>query len=201
MVKQHHQLNGHEFELIPGDSKGQRSLVCCSPWDRRVGPAEGLTLSLLLFTLNLENGKSVDTVGISNTQSFTLSPAWPRDNPFEGEFGSAEWMCLPRIPPLHSLETERKSIRPSDLILRVWPGLGAPGCDPGGLPQRGYQGRCCERFSAWPISCPILSGLGLSLSRGVSTRQAEKVPCRFFSDVFLRGEKRKLHELKTIVGT
>ena len=38
---------------------------------------EGLTLSLLLFTLNLENGKSVDTVGISNTQSFTLSPAWP----------------------------------------------------------------------------------------------------------------------------
>ena len=28
----HHQFNGHEFEQTPGDSKGQGSLVCCSPW-------------------------------------------------------------------------------------------------------------------------------------------------------------------------
>ena len=28
----HHQLNGHEFEQPLGDSKGQRSLACCSPW-------------------------------------------------------------------------------------------------------------------------------------------------------------------------
>ena len=27
-----HQLNGHEFEQTPGDSEGQGSLVCCSPW-------------------------------------------------------------------------------------------------------------------------------------------------------------------------
>ena len=27
-----HQLNGHEFEQTPGDSKGQGSLVCGSPW-------------------------------------------------------------------------------------------------------------------------------------------------------------------------
>ena len=32
----HHQLNGHEFEQTPGDSEGQRSLVCYSPWGRRV---------------------------------------------------------------------------------------------------------------------------------------------------------------------
>ena len=32
MVGWHHQLNGHEFEQNPG-SKGQRSLVCCCPWD------------------------------------------------------------------------------------------------------------------------------------------------------------------------
>ena len=25
-------LNGHEFEQTPGDSKGQGSLACCSPW-------------------------------------------------------------------------------------------------------------------------------------------------------------------------
>ena len=28
----HHQLNGHEFEQTPWDSKGQGSLACCSPW-------------------------------------------------------------------------------------------------------------------------------------------------------------------------
>ena len=28
----YHQLNGHEFKQTPGDSKGQGSLACCSPW-------------------------------------------------------------------------------------------------------------------------------------------------------------------------
>ena len=28
----HHQLNGHELEQTPGDSEGQGSLACCSPW-------------------------------------------------------------------------------------------------------------------------------------------------------------------------
>ena len=32
MVGWHHQLNGHEFEQIPGDSEGQGSLERCSPW-------------------------------------------------------------------------------------------------------------------------------------------------------------------------
>ena len=32
MVGWHHPLNGHEFEQAPGDSDGQGSLVCCSPW-------------------------------------------------------------------------------------------------------------------------------------------------------------------------
>ena len=35
MVRQHHQLNGHEFEKTLGDSGGQRSLVCCIPWDHK----------------------------------------------------------------------------------------------------------------------------------------------------------------------
>ena len=29
----HYQLNGPELEQTPGDSEGQRSLACCSPWD------------------------------------------------------------------------------------------------------------------------------------------------------------------------
>ena len=36
MVGGYRQLNGHEFEQALGDSEGQGSLVCCSPW----GPKE-----------------------------------------------------------------------------------------------------------------------------------------------------------------
>ena len=32
MVGWHHQLNGHELEQTLGESEGQGSLVCCSPW-------------------------------------------------------------------------------------------------------------------------------------------------------------------------
>ena len=32
MVGWHHQPNGHEFKQAPGDSDGQGSLACCSPW-------------------------------------------------------------------------------------------------------------------------------------------------------------------------
>ena len=35
MVGWHHQLNGHEFAQTLGDSEGQGSLVCCSPWAHR----------------------------------------------------------------------------------------------------------------------------------------------------------------------
>ena len=32
MIGWHHRLTGHEFEQTLRDSKGQGSLVCCSPW-------------------------------------------------------------------------------------------------------------------------------------------------------------------------
>ena len=36
MVGWHHWLYGHEFEQAPGVGDGQESLMCCSPWGRRV---------------------------------------------------------------------------------------------------------------------------------------------------------------------
>ena len=39
MVGWHHWLNEHEFEQTPGDSEGQGSLVCSSPWGLRVRQA------------------------------------------------------------------------------------------------------------------------------------------------------------------
>ena len=35
MVGWHHWLNGHESEQTLGVGDGQRSLVCCSPWDHK----------------------------------------------------------------------------------------------------------------------------------------------------------------------
>ena len=35
MVRQHHQLNGHEFEQTSGESEAQGSLACCSPWGQK----------------------------------------------------------------------------------------------------------------------------------------------------------------------
>ena len=35
MVRQHHQLDEHEFEQTLGDSEGQGSLACRSPWGRK----------------------------------------------------------------------------------------------------------------------------------------------------------------------
>ena len=36
MAGWHRWLNGREFEQTPGDSEGQGSLACCSPWGHRV---------------------------------------------------------------------------------------------------------------------------------------------------------------------
>ena len=35
MVGGHHRLDGHEFEQTPGDSEGQGSLMCYSPWGHK----------------------------------------------------------------------------------------------------------------------------------------------------------------------
>ena len=35
MVGWHHRLNGYEFEQTLGDSEGQGSLECCSPWGHK----------------------------------------------------------------------------------------------------------------------------------------------------------------------
>ena len=46
VVGWHHRLNGHEFEQVSGDSEGQGSLVCCSPWGRKeLGTTEQLNNS------------------------------------------------------------------------------------------------------------------------------------------------------------
>ena len=61
MVAWHHRLNGHESEQILGDSEGQGSLVCCSPW----GHKESDTTEWL----NWIEGKSYYVVGLGRYAS------------------------------------------------------------------------------------------------------------------------------------
>ena len=35
MAGWHRRLNGHESEQAPGESEGQGSLACCSPWGHK----------------------------------------------------------------------------------------------------------------------------------------------------------------------
>ena len=50
MAGWHHQLDGHESELIPGDDDGQGGLVCCDSWGRRKSDTtEELNGTELLF--------------------------------------------------------------------------------------------------------------------------------------------------------
>ena len=35
MIGWHHRPTGHEYEQTSGDSEGQGSLACCSPWGHK----------------------------------------------------------------------------------------------------------------------------------------------------------------------
>ena len=57
MIGWHHQLNGHDFEQALGDSEGQGSLVCCSPWGCKESDMNGgLNYNkMIMFTSFLAN--------------------------------------------------------------------------------------------------------------------------------------------------
>ena len=57
MVVQHHQFNGHKLGQTLGDSEGQGSLACCSPW----GPKESDTTERLNKN-NLSYKEATDTM-------------------------------------------------------------------------------------------------------------------------------------------
>ena len=61
MVGWHHQINGHEFDQTPGDSEGQGSLVCCSPWGHEeLDATQQLNNNNLLYMLGLKMKLHVD---------------------------------------------------------------------------------------------------------------------------------------------
>ena len=57
MVGWHHQLDGREFEWIPGDSDGQEALVCCDSW----GHTESGMTEWLNWTELIQKMRLIDT--------------------------------------------------------------------------------------------------------------------------------------------
>ena len=60
MVRQHHWLNGHEFEQTLGDSEGQGSLVCCSPWDAELDMTEQLNNNMRILFIEIFSNFKLD---------------------------------------------------------------------------------------------------------------------------------------------
>ena len=61
MVREHHRLNGQEFEQTPGGRGGQKNLSCCSPW--------GQNESLDLVTEQQQHKKATYTKFLGNDNS------------------------------------------------------------------------------------------------------------------------------------
>ena len=50
VVGWHHRLNGHEFAQTLGDSEGQGSLVCYSPWGHRESDTDKQLNNIKIFS-------------------------------------------------------------------------------------------------------------------------------------------------------
>ena len=58
MVGWHHRLNGHEFEQAPGDSEGQGSLACCSPWGHKELDTTERLNNIYILKKNMGEGRA-----------------------------------------------------------------------------------------------------------------------------------------------
>ena len=93
IVGSYHWLSGHEFEQTTGDSEGQESLVCCSPW----GHKELDTTEQLNNNSRKENSNSKPHRALETQKQLGSLPS---DRPQTGVPG---WYCpkaFPREPDL-----------------------------------------------------------------------------------------------------
>ena len=73
MVEWHHQFDGHEFDKTVGDTKGQGSLACCSPWGHREsGTTEWLNNNLQAFGITEEKRRSRKNIRNNDEDFSTL---------------------------------------------------------------------------------------------------------------------------------
>ena len=87
MVRWYHLPNGHEFEQALGDSEGQGSLACCSPWGSKVSDMTErlsnnncfyfcLVSSGVLFTTMSHRNKTLNRLHGGSIHFFSSSKAF-----------------------------------------------------------------------------------------------------------------------------
>ena len=82
MVGWHHQLNGHEFEQTLGDSEGQGSLVCCSPWGcKELDTTERLNNALFPPAVLLFISRSI--ISLPSQEALAAPPLPPEAHLFQ----------------------------------------------------------------------------------------------------------------------
>ena len=146
MVGWHHQLNGHEFEQIPGDSEGQESLACCSPWGHKESDKtqqlnnnpkkrKEIKLKLLFGGLRKKHANCV-LPAASSAEEDRLVPA----QLLQCEIGRQVLVGSPHLPPSSHSAGAAKS-------LQLYPTL----CDPidGSRPASPIPGILQARTLEW----------------------------------------------------
>ena len=113
MVGWHHQLNGHEFEQTLGDSEGQGSLACCSPWGRKESDT----------TERLNNNKSCQRRCLESLQ---MRAAWSHGDKFSVSAGPSHqlhthlWMKTLLMQPSKWLPPRRRDCWKSERPRSLW---------------------------------------------------------------------------------
>ena len=70
MVRQQHQCHGHEFNQTPGDSEGQSSLLCSSPWGHKMSE---MTQQLNNNNQNRQRSRKLREYQAGSTTNWCLS--------------------------------------------------------------------------------------------------------------------------------
>ena len=88
MVRQHHQLNGHESEQYLGDSGGQRRLACYSAWGHKE----------LDMTQQMNNHTEITEINLNNGASHF----------YKEQFKTVQTKTIPRQLQMHKILNDRK---------------------------------------------------------------------------------------------
>ena len=148
MVWWHHWLIGHEFEQTPGDSEGQESLVCCSPWGHKESD----------MTERLKNNKVILMLLFGGALSKKL---WSRPRQFHRH--------IPTSASVSSLWTR---------ALLIWiSGLQVGGIyTPQSMPADEFQARGNKPRHCWPLSlCHCYDGGGDMVNGNIRTDRRHAV--------------------------
>ena len=133
MVGWHHRLSGRELEQALRDSEGQGSLVCCSPWGRKVRhdwgteQPQSLHYKLKAFSSGLGWRKESGSFFVEwqdNEQQATQAPIWKLIRVLEWLHVRVGWVlemsCFnfsPAAPILQAKTKERRYRKRSSVLL------------------------------------------------------------------------------------